>query len=264
MAVPINAGGRGDIFFLRSIPGWRLICRLLNRHIRAINLINPLIARELDEVGIKSPPRSSIPNGVPIHPPIYRDAVRPVRRLLWTGRLERQKGLDLLLPSLAQLHQNGVRFELSLIGDGPLRESLQTLATSLGIGQCIHFRGAFSSSEIRSLLKDADVFVLPSRYEGMSNSALEAMEAGLPVLCTRCGGVDQAVEQFNAGWVATPDDADSLRRALAEMFTTSDAALLAMGNQARLVIESQFSMDSRAADNLALLDKIAQSHRSVR
>lgn len=264
VAVPINARGTGDAFFLRSIPGWRFICKLIDKHVRAINLINPSIARDLDELNIRRPQRTHIPNGVPILAPIPRLPPPPVRRLAWTGRMEPQKGLDLLLPALARLHHAGARFELFLLGDGPKRPELESQASILGIGSCVHFIGAMASADIRDFLKNADIFVLPSRYEGMSNSALEAMEAGLPVLCTRCGGVDSAIENKNAGWVCRPGDPESLARALEEMLSANSDDLLARGRRSREQVENLFAIELRAADNLALLEKIAHSEASGR
>lgn len=260
VVVPINARGTGDAYFIRSLPAswaWR---RLLDRQVDAINLINADIAADLDALGLRRAPRTAIPNGIPVRPPITRDAVAAVRRLVWTGRFEPQKGLDLLLPALAARKREGARFRLTLWGDGTLREALRAQASALGLDEDVVFAGACASSAVRDALADADAFVLPSRYEGMSNSALEAMEAGVPVLCTRCGGIDAAVEE-GAGWVCAPDDAPALDAALAGMFAASDGEWLARGRRGRAIVEERFAIEGVAERNLALIRRVVDGRR---
>jgi glycosyltransferase involved in cell wall biosynthesis len=209
IAVPINARGAGDVAFLQSIPGWRILARLIDRQINCIILINDNIAADLDSAGIVRAERHHIPNGIPVLPAIQRDAVGQIRRLVWTGRLEHQKGLDLLLHALAHCRRAGASFRLLLLGEGPLVPELSAQADELGLTDIVEFAGAVPADSIRARLASADVFILPSRYEGMSNAALEAMEAGLPVLCTQCGGIDLVIADV-AGWVCIPDNQAAL------------------------------------------------------
>ena len=259
LAVPINAHGNGDAAFIRSVPGWRFLARLLDRQISTLNLINNDIDAELDALGIVKPLRTYIPNGIAIRPPIERHAASNVRRLVWTGRFEAQKGLDLLLLALAACRDEGAQFHLTLWGSGNLQEKLQAQAAQLGIDRNIVFAGACEAHRVRDVLQDADVFVLPSRYEGMSNSALEAMEAGLPVLCTRCGGIDRSVEN-GAGWVCPPDDLPALQQALMAMLRASDAQILAHGQCARKMVETQFDIRKIAQSNLDLMTRTTNAH----
>jgi glycosyltransferase involved in cell wall biosynthesis len=257
LVVPINAGGTGDAHFVRSLPAWRVWSWLLDRSIDAFNLINTRVARDLDALGLKSAPRSTIPNGISLQPSRPRAVRSKERRLVWTGRFEPQKGLDLLLPALAKCQREGAVFRLTLWGEGSLRDDLYSQSLSLGLGDIVEFAGVRSAAEIRDALFEADAFVLPSRYEGMSNSALEAMEAGLPVLCTRCGGIDEAVEE-GAGWVCAPDDAQELLATLRRMFADTDETWLSFGRRARELVETRFAMDAVAAANLVLLGRVAR------
>ncbi len=255
IAVPINAHGHGDAAFIRSIPGWRFLSRLLDRQISKINLINHENAAELDALGITRPERSEIPNGIPLRPAISRKSVESIRRLVWTGRFEEQKGLDLLLSALAACRREGMKFHLKLWGVGSLQSSLEAQVSELQLSDAVTFAGACPVDKVRDALADADVFVLPSRYEGMSNSALEAMEAGLPVLCTNCGGIDRSVEQ-GAGWVCQKNSTEALRQALMQMFSASDDRILAFGEKARQIVEEQFDIKSVASANLELMKSI--------
>jgi glycosyltransferase involved in cell wall biosynthesis len=258
VVVPINAGGTGDAHFLRSLPAWQLWCRVLDRNIDAFNLINTQVAADLDALGLGRASRWTIPNGIPLRPPRTHASPSAARRLVWTGRFEPQKGLDLLLPALATCMREGATFRLTLWGEGSLREQLRSLSLSLGLGNHVEFAGVRTAESIRDALLHADAFLLPSRYEGMSNSALEAMEAGLPVLCTRCGGVDEYV-QDGAGWVCAPDDPQALLAALRRMFSESDESWLSRGMRARALVEARFAMDTIAAANLDLLERVTRS-----
>ncbi|WP_187471245.1 glycosyltransferase family 4 protein [Luteimonas viscosa] len=257
LAVPINAHGQGDASFVRSVPlspQWR---SLMNRQLGAINLINSAINGELDALGLYEPRRSFIPNGIEIRPQIVRTHVGRPRRLMWTGRFEHQKGLDLLVDALRCMHEIEGRCTIDLYGDGPLRQHIADLVVSNGLGGVVRFGGVLGKDEVRDRLTDSDAFVLPSRYEGMSNSALEAMEAGLPVLCTSCGGIDQTVQE-GAGWVCAANDPEDLRRTLRRMLSETDDAWLEMGSKARLLVEQRFRIEDIAARNLELLHDLAR------
>jgi glycosyltransferase involved in cell wall biosynthesis len=239
------------------MPAWRVWSRLLDRSVDAFNLINKRLAQDLDALGLKSAPRSSIPNGIPLHPSRPRVLPSNERRLVWTGRFELQKGLDLLLAALSECQREGAVFRLTLWGEGSLRDDLYSQTLSLGLGDRVEFAGVRTAAAIREALFEADAFVLPSRYEGMSNSALEAMEAGLPVLCTRCGGIDEAVEE-GAGWVCDPDDPQGLVATLRKMFADTDETWLSFGRRARELVETRFAIDAVAQANLTLLGHVAR------
>lgn len=260
VACPINARGVGDAHFIRSVPGWRWLVEIINRQCNAINIIAPAIETDLAEIGIFTPRLSHIPNGIPIAPPVARHAVPDVRRIIWTGRLSRQKGLDLLLPALARVAATGPAFHLEIVGDGPELPALAALCQKLGLEKHVTFTGAVGRDAIRARLAAADVFVLPSRYEGMSNAGLEAMEAGLPLLLTRCGGIDTYVGP-EIGWVCELDDVNALHEQLLHMLQTPDARLLAMGRHARAFVEREFEMHAIARRNAELLADVIRRQR---
>lgn len=256
VACPINARGAGDAQFIRSIPGWRRIIAAINQHCEAVNLIAPAIGPDLTSIGIVRPHLSHIPNGIALAPPVIRDTVTPIRRLIWTGRLSTQKGIDLLLPALSQVIASGRDFSLEVIGDGPDAPALIAQCRQLGLDGRVVFAGAVHRDQIRARLATADAFVLPSRYEGMSNSVIEAMEASLPILLTRCGGIDTYIEE-GAGWVCEPEDPDSLFTSLCQLLDAPDAALLARGRQARKLVEQEFEIGAVGRRNAELLATVA-------
>ncbi len=252
VACPINAKGKGDANFIKSIPGWRIIVRLLNRYCNAVNIIAPAITDDLRKLNINIPLMASIPNGIPIQPRLSSKSADSPRRMIFTGRLCHQKGLDLLITALGKLRTRGYQFQLDIVGDGPLKGELETLIDKLALGEHIHLRGKVPAREIRSLLVQYNALVLPSRYEGMSNSALEAMEAGIPVLATRCGGIDHYIDS-SRGWICEPEDLNSLTDSLRSLLETPPDLLVNMGARVRAMVENKFEMEIIARKNIALM-----------
>ncbi len=260
VACPINARGAGDAAFIRSVPGWRRLVRLVDRHCRAVNLIAPAMEEDLDRLGIVSPARYRVPNGIRLRPPVERRQVGTPRRLVWSGRMEPQKGLEPLLHALAGLRGRVPPFVLELVGDGSLRGELQRLAAALGLETQVRFSGAVPREAVRRRLEQADLFVLPSLYEGMSNSGLEAMEASLPLVLTRCGGLDAHLDR-SVSWQCPPDDPEGLRRALEAALVAPDERLLEMGRAARRLAESRFCHQEVARRNLEMLASVVAEAR---
>jgi len=260
VACPINAKGAGDADFIRSIPGWQLLIQLINRHCDAINIIAPAILSDLVELGVNGPKISYIPNGIKIGDPIRKSDIASTRRLVWAGRLAAQKGIDILLKALADVVAANRDFSLEIIGNGPDKALLLRQCRQLCLEKKVRFSGALAKEAIRDKLAEADVFLLPSRYEGMSNAALEAMEVGLPILLTRCGGIDTYIDE-STGWICEPGDVDGLTAALLRILDTPADKLLAMGKQARLLVERNFQIEMIGRQNADLLELFVEASR---
>src|SRR5690606_21832999 len=115
------------------------------------------------------------------------------------GRLAHPKGYDVLLRAVARLRTQLSDVRILIAGDGPERERLHALACELQADGIVEWLGELQQEEVVSQLNAAHAFLLPSRYEGMSNAGLEAMERGLPLIMTRCGGLDRYVSS-DIGW----------------------------------------------------------------
>lgn len=256
---PINARGTGDSYFLRSIPGWKWVVPLINKHCEAINIIAPAIQADMTELGICRPKITHIPNGIKLATPIRRSRFSSVRRLIWTGRMTAQKGVDVLLQALGNVAASGRGFSLEIVGEGPDKVELLSQCKNLRLEDKVHFAGALGREMIRSKLAEHEIFVLPSRYEGMSNAALEAMEAGLPVLLTRCGGIDTYIDK-NIGWLCEPNDVEGLTTSLQRMLDTPVEKLIKMGIMARQLVENHFQVEEISRQNIALFATVISSH----
>ncbi len=158
-----------------------------------------------------------IPNGVDLEefsPPAQRRANGSVR-LLCVARLIERKGLQHLLPALGTLRRDGYRFELRIVGDGPMRPQLERMVKEEGLAERVRIDGAVPHEELAEVYREADVFVLPSLAEGMPNVVLEALSSGLPVVGTRVAGMRELVREGENGWLVSAGDTEELRRALA-------------------------------------------------
>ncbi|MEE9194082.1 MAG: glycosyltransferase family 4 protein [Thermodesulfobacteriota bacterium] len=130
----------------------------------------------------------TIPNGVDIeqYKPQITKSNGNIVKILTVGRLLEQKGIEYLLGALSILKKNGFKgnYSLEIVGDGPLRKSLEQMAKELSIDDNVIFSGWVSRRDMPKKYQSADLFVLPSLDEGMPNAILEAMASKLPVITT--------------------------------------------------------------------------------
>jgi glycosyltransferase involved in cell wall biosynthesis len=134
---------------------------------------------------------------------------------LFVGRLVPVKGLDVLLDACAELARSGGRFRLCLVGDGPLRGSLEQRAGRLGLGGKVQFCGPRPHGQLPDWFRAADLFVLPSRSEGLPSVLLEATACGTPFVASRVGGIPEVAGPEGSRLVP-PGDAGLLAVALAD------------------------------------------------
>ncbi len=208
-----------------KIPGIRYVDYLtggsLPRRLRRWILLRGtdrfvVVSREMAEALAAAgvPPRriALIPNGVIVGPPAIpsrREVLKSewlgtaaARVVLFVGRLVHEKGLDGLLEVWAAMPRSGDL--LVLVGDGPLRRSLEARAHALGLQDSVRFLG--HQTDVAPFYDMADVFVLPSRTEGVSNALLEAMAAGLPPVVSDVGGNRDIVEDGQSGFLLERTD----------------------------------------------------------
>lgn len=136
-------------------------------------------------------------------------------RLVTVGRLVEVKGQALLLRALADVVASGLDATLTIVGDGPLRASLESDAASAGIAGRVRFTGALGQAAVRDELVRADLFVLPSLREGFGVSVVEALATGLPAVVTRSGGPEDIVTPAD-GVVVAPADHVALAAGIRE------------------------------------------------
>jgi colanic acid/amylovoran biosynthesis glycosyltransferase len=159
-------------------------------------------------------------------------AVAPIParpRLVSVGRLAEQKGHLLLIDAAARLRERGMEFELVLVGDGPLRDEIETLIDRLDLRDCVRVTGFLGTAEVRRELEAARALVLPSFAEGLPVVIMEALALGRPVISTYVAGIPELVEPGRSGWLVPAGAVLPLVEAMAEALAADPAELEAMG-----------------------------------
>lgn len=165
-------------------------------------------------------------------------------RILCVGRLVPEKGQHLLLLALAQIRSAGHVATLSLVGDGPSRSSLESIAQDLGLGAAVTFRGAMSPEDVTELYGCHDIFCLASFAEGVPIVLMEAMASGLPVIATRIAGISELVTE-KAGILVNPGSVDQLAKAL--LVVGSDVGLRrSMGIVGRQLVKDGYNINTNS------------------
>jgi glycosyltransferase involved in cell wall biosynthesis len=176
------------------------------------------------------------------------------RLVLAVGRLSAEKGHAVLMRAFVELASDIADIRLIIAGDGPVKAALAKEAGGL-IGQGrIYLPG--TRTDVPELLAAADMFVLPSLYEGFGLAALEAMAAGLPVIATNVGGVPELVRDGTDGILVAPGDVGELKESIAALLVDPErAAALAAAARIR---SREFTVDRMVEAYYGIYDAHAE------
>jgi glycosyltransferase involved in cell wall biosynthesis len=262
-----NSGRASDIMKMRKGQHLALSRFMLPIALRCDRFValNAAVTRELLDAGVPAARILHIPNGIAVGTmpiPSAREFHRPAR-VLFVGRLHRQKGVDVLLRAAAWIRERrptaSIRFDV--VGDGPLREELFALATDLDVASEVRFLGY--RDDVAPFLDRADAFVLPSRAEGISNALLEAMAVGLPVVASAVPGNTDVVEHDANGLLVDVDDPGSLGAALLRLLDEPDLRGR-LGREARRTVETRYSIEQVADRYFNLYRELVSSSSAPR
>jgi colanic acid/amylovoran biosynthesis glycosyltransferase len=189
-----------------------------------------------------------------------RDPERPLR-IVSVGRLHTVKGYEFALAALRQLRRAGLHVEYTIIGTAEATgsASVVTAARDLDLEDCVTLRGVCPPDAVLEELRAADIFVLPSLSEGLSNATLEASAVGLPVVVTDVGGNREIVEHGVSGFVVPPRDTSSLTSALMELAGNPDLREK-LGAQARRRVVEDFDIRLRSRALLEQYRRLIGAH----
>ncbi|MGM9549257.1 MAG: glycosyltransferase [Faecousia sp.] len=175
--------------------------------------LSPEVQRTVAEVyGLKNIP--VVCNGVDLSRCVPKEsyAINDTVTLLHIGRFDEQKNHEGLLQSFQKLLEAYPNCRLNLLGDGELRQPMEAYARELGIDHAVSFLG--NQPDVYPYLRDADIFLLPSRFEGMPMTIIEAMGTGLPIVAAKVGGVPDMLTDGESG-LLVPCDPEAVCRACA-------------------------------------------------
>jgi glycosyltransferase involved in cell wall biosynthesis len=208
-----------------------------------------------------------VPNGLEL-PPMPTACDRAAARrglgltegnalLLFVGRLVPEKNLPLLMEAVSRLPPSQ-RPLVWLAGEGPERRRVEAEVARLGLGDHVRLLG--ERTDTRVLMRAADLLVLPSREEGLSNVLLEAMASGLPVIATAVGGSPELIDDRVTGRLLPSDDAATLAETIATLVANADERLR-LAAAARAQAESRFTLGAMVDHTARIYDRCVDASR---
>jgi peptidoglycan/xylan/chitin deacetylase (PgdA/CDA1 family) len=232
---------------------FRVASRLFNR----VVAVGAETDRELARAGVRAARRVVIRNGIEVSrfasSPTAESSgpsALPVQRVVGTvARLATEKGVDRLLEALPRLLPGNADVRLVIVGDGPERAALEALARSLDVSDRVTFLGF--RPRVSEVLPLFDVFVLPSRTEGIPLALLEAMAAGRACVATAVGGVPEVIQDGVTGVLVAPDDPAALSTAIGALLGDPERRQH-LGGAACAHVQREWSEDAMARGYAAL------------
>lgn len=175
----------------------------------------------------------------------------PQGPILCVARLDRRKGHHVLLDALALIAPQSRTFQVELIGDGPIRQELESLVDRRGLAKLVRFGGWQSQDELISRLDACRFLVMPSLAEGLPVALMEAFARARPVIATDVGGIGELVAHRANGLLVSAGDTVELSKAILELASAPAEQLSEWGRRGRRTIEAQYDARSNAR---ALID----------
>ncbi|MEJ0039305.1 MAG: glycosyltransferase [Gammaproteobacteria bacterium] len=210
------------------------------------------------QAGIPARTLTHVGNGIPLEEPVSTTMQRPEwpddkRRLLFVGRFDRQKGVDILVEALRELGDSAFAYLVggAVLGDG----------VPLDLPDNVRTTGWLSGPDLAAYYRSADVLVAPSRWEGFGLTAVEAMRAGLPVIAARVGGLAEVVEHGVTGLLVEPNSSAALVGAIRRVGAES---LQSMGEAGRHRFVERFTLDRMHAQLTSLYQRLCARKVSAR
>ena len=181
------------------------------------------------------------------------------------GRMQEVKGqltlAQAFLLLLRMVPDANRRLRLVMIGDGPLRREVASVLDQAGAGQLVWLAG--TRDDVARIMRGFDLFVLPSLAEGISNTILEAMASGLPVIATAVGGNAELVNAGRTGMLVPPADPHAMAQAMLH-YVSNGAECRRQGQEGRSTAERDFSMAAMVNGYLAVYDRMLQRQRDAK
>lgn len=184
----------------------------------------------------------TIHNGVEIQPELPKEVDPSKIKIVFVGRLDRQKAPLLLAKAFNILPSElKSKSQLSIIGEGPKRKELENFIKKNKLEPEIKLTARLSRDEVFEILNESDIFVLASNWEGFPYTILEAMSCGLPIIASNVGGVPELVDE-NCGILIKRGDKEELKNAL-EKLLKNPSLIQKMGEKAEERVKKEFSLE---------------------
>jgi glycosyltransferase involved in cell wall biosynthesis len=246
-------GGRFDVFHAETRPWLQRYTRAVLERADAVVAVSDELRRRLEHLAPRD--RTTTLRNC-IDSTAFRPGVAATEeaRILFIGTVGPAKGLHALLEALADLRARGIAFRASIAGyeekPGDLAQARARLA-ALGLSSQCEVLGPIDAERRAALLRESNVFTLPSQAEGLPMAVLEAMAAGLPVVATGVGGIPEVVRDGENGFLLPPGEVTALAERLARL--ARDPSLrAAMGRRSREIAERELDVRPYVAHLVSL------------
>ncbi|HAL16456.1 MAG TPA: hypothetical protein DCP32_06800 [Anaerolineaceae bacterium] len=250
---PIVATVQGsDMFQATKIPLVRRITQVTLKKIHRVLALSRSLADEVLALGVSPEKVEIIPNGVDIAKFRVGDEIRqPI--ILYVASLIERKGLIYLLQAFKEVLKTTPDAQLIVIGDGPMRNKLETTTSSLEISFAVKFLGWQTQEQVSEWMQKARVFVLPSVEEGLGVVLLEALACGTPCVGSAVGGIPDVITP-DVGRLVPPRDPLSLGEAL--KFFMENPSWGQFSRNARKRAEDVYNWDQIASKILTIYQQV--------
>lgn len=219
----------------------------------------------LEGIGVPKDKLAIVRCGVsfPILPPARPFEKQDHYRLGTLGRLVEKKGVDVLIRAMAILKDRSYRIELSIAGDGPLREELESLARELGVADRVKFEGGMTHAAVAKWMRELDAVVLACKkdangdMDGIPVVLMEAMSQSVPVISTRISGIPELIIHDRTGLLANPDDCQDLAIQMDRLLESPEL-------RGRLVSEAAVHVENEFGRNVNLKRLLSYFPKDIR
>ena len=262
----LRGGTLGDLAKLQRKPLGQRRIATFRQQVDAFITISQEIDEELAAVGVPQGKRPFIPNGVDMtrFNPVDAATKQALRTQLglpdgltavFTGRLAAEKRVDQLIALWPEVRAAQPQANLLLVGTGEEEDKLKAAA-----GEGVHFAGR--TEDVTPYLQAADLFILPSATEGLSNALLEALAVGLPAIATNVGGAPDVIQHDHSGWLIPPDQPETLRQAILTLLADENRRAK-LGQNGRLTIQQNYALSHTADRLFALYQQLCDPQAAI-
>lgn len=254
-SLPVVATVHGsDIFQVTRHPLGAMFTRLILQRCNRVIAVSQALAEEVINLGVNSQKILVISNGVDVArfepvPLYYRQNV-----ILYVGSLIERKGVDFLLAAMPDVFNAFPEYQLIIVGEGPLYPMLKQMVESLNIAGKVTFLGFQSHDQVRTLMQQAKLLVLPSTEEAQGVVLLEALACGTPVVASKVGGIPEVVTP-EVGVLVPCADTAAIARAMLDVLSNRKR-WLSMSYQARLRAENMYNWKEIARQTISVYNEV--------